>query len=284
MKNIIYSMVLSLISTITFGQAAWVLPETPDVTQPVRIYVDLDKTTNTSCKDLPGPFYIWTWSPKEMPAGSGKENGTGDKAWKNSNEALKMTKDSDKGPKVWYFEMTPTEFYEVTASDVYSKGISFLVKPKDGGGYGDPDLKTEDLKISITPPKLTRGYIYQVPATILPQEIVTINYDNAVDTNVAMKNLAAGDAYLWIKCTGLDTVTGSEIVYQPSPFFLVGTNPKLEMEKDNLTNKFFLSFIPKEFFGFGANFVPTNIECTVKRKDTPDRTSDQPKLKFYKCN
>jgi hypothetical protein len=284
MKKLIYSLALTLISSLAFGQAAWVVPENPDVTQPVRIYVDLDKVTNPSCKDLLGPFFIWTWSPKELPAGSGKENGLGDKAWKNSNDVLVMTKDPIKGEKVWYFEMTPTEFYEVAASEVYSKGISFLVKPKDGGGYGDPDLKTEDLKISITPPKLSRGFIYQVPATILPQEIVTVFYDNASDTNIAMKNLANGDAYLWIKCTGLDTLTGATITYQPTSFFLVGTNPALEMLKDNATGKFYLSLIPQEFFGFAPNFVAANIECTVKRKDTPDRTSDQPKLKFYKCN
>ncbi|OYU95044.1 MAG: hypothetical protein CFE21_12100 [Bacteroidetes bacterium B1(2017)] len=264
------------------GQASWVEPENPDVTQPVRLYVDLSKTTNTSCADLTGPFYIWTWKPFEHPAGSGKENGTGDKPWKNSNDILVMKQDLDKGAKVWYYEMTPTEFYGVAASEVYSKGISFLVKPKDGGGYGDPDLKTEDLNIVIAPPKLTRSYIYQVPAVILSNEITNIFYDNPVDTNVGMKNLAEGDAYLWIKCSGTDTITGAPVVYQPSSFFNAGSNPSLEMKKDLATGRFYLTMIPQSFFGFSPTFKPKEIECTVRRKvytSTADRTTDQPKIK-----
>ncbi|MBP7510893.1 MAG: hypothetical protein KA981_03130 [Bacteroidia bacterium] len=283
MKRIVTTLSLIVFSVLAYSQAAWIVPETPDVTKPVRIYVDLTKTTNTSCLNEPGPFYIWTWSPFEHKEGSSKVNGTGDKPWKNSNDVLMMTRDSVKGEKVWYYEMTPTEFYEVPAADVYSKGISLLVKPKDGGGYGDPDIKTEDLIISITPPKLSRGYIYNVPATILPNELVTIYYDNPIDTNAAMKNLATGDAYLWIKCTGIDTVTMAPVVYQPTPFFLVGDNPKLEMSKDPLTGKFYLTFVPETFFGFSPTFRSTNIECTVKRKTLPDRTSDQPKLKTYRC-
>jgi hypothetical protein len=283
MKKLVYSILLAFISSAVMGQAAWIEPENPDVTQPVRLYVDLDKTTNTSCKDLPGPFYIWTWSPKEFALGTPKGNGTGDKPWKSSNDILVMKKDESKGPKVWYYEMTPTEFYEVEATEVYSKGINFLVKPKDGGGYGDPDLKTEDLKITITPPKLTRGYIYQVPAIVLPNEITTLYYDNPADTNIGMKDLASGDAYLWIKVSGTDTATGLAVVYQPSTFFESGSNPKLEMTKDETTGRFYLTILPSMFFGFSPTFVPKEIECTVRRKNyssSADRTTDQPKIKF----
>lgn len=283
MKRIIYSLVFACLSSLAMGQAAWIEPENPDVTQPVRLYVDLDKATNTSCKDLPGPFYIWTWSPYEFPAGHAKANGTGDKPWKSSNEILKMTKDDSKGSKVWYIELTPTEFYEVAATDVYSKGINFLVKPKDGGGYGEPDLKTEDFKITITPPKLTRGYIYQVPATLLSTEITTIFYDNPADTNIGMQDLEDGDAYLWMKVTGTDTLTGLTVTYQPSTFFATGTNPNLQMVKDNTTGKFYLTMMPYSFFGFSPSFKPKDIECTVRRKvytSSADRTTDQPKIKF----
>ncbi len=282
MKKLIYSILFVCLSSLAMAQVAWIEPENPDVTQPVRLYVDLSKATNTSCVDLPGPFYIWTWKPKEHAAGSGKENGLGDKAWKNSNDILIMKKDADKGPKVWYYEMTPTEFYEVTATEVYSKGISFLVKPKDGGGYGDPDLKTEDINIAIAPPKLTRGYIYPVPAIVLPNEMTSIYYDNPIDTNIGMKDLAAGDAYLWIKCTGTDTITGATVVYQPSSFFNAANNAKLEMGKDLVTGKFYLTFLPSAFFGFSPTFKPKEMECTVRKKvyiDTKDRTTEQPKIK-----
>jgi hypothetical protein len=286
MKKIINSILFICLSSFAMGQAAWIEPENPDVTQTVRLYVDLSKTTNTSCADQPGPFYIWTWSPVELPASSPKVNGTGDKPWKSSNDILVMTKDETKGAKVWYYEMIPTEFYEVPASEVYSKGIKFLVKPKDGGGYGDPDLKTEDLIIPITPPKLTRSYIYQVPAIILPEEITTIFYDNPSDTNIGMKDLAEGDAYLWIKASGTDTISGASVVYQPSSFFAAGDNPNLEMTKDNSTGRFYLTFSPSKFFGFSPTFKPKEIECTVRRKvytGTADRTTDQPKIKIG-CN
>lgn len=282
MKKVIYTLILACLSNLAFGQAAWIEPETPDVTKPVRLYVDLDKTTNQSLAGLTGPFFIWTWSPAELPAASPKVNGTGDQPWKNSNDVLQMTKDDSKGARVYYYEMVPTEFYEVPAVDVYSKGISFLVKPKDGGGFGDPDFKTEDLVIPVSPPKLTRGFIYQLPVTILPNEITTIFYNNPLDTIAGMKSLSEGDAYLWIKCTGTDTITGQTITYQPSSFFMAGSNPALEMKKDE-TGKFYLSILPAQFFGFAPNFKPREIECTVRKKvyvDNNDRTIEQPKIKF----
>lgn len=282
MKKVFYTLILACLSNLALGQAAWIEPETPDVTQSVRLYVDLDKVTNTSLAGNAGPFYIWTWSPFEHPAGSPKANGTTDKPWKNSNDILVMTKDDSKGPRVYYYEMIPTEFYEVPATDVYSKGISFLVKPKDGGGYGEPDLKTEDLKIVVTPPKTTRGIIYQLPGTILSKEVTTIYYNHPLDTTPGMKDLEEGDAYLWIKCTGTDTLTGQTVVYQPSSFFLAGTNPALEMNKDE-TGKFYLTMVPYDFFAFSPSFKPKEIECTVRKKvyvDNNDRTSDQPKIKF----
>ncbi|MBU3662268.1 MAG: hypothetical protein FGM41_03605 [Bacteroidetes bacterium] len=282
MKRIIYTIIFACLSCFVFGQASWIEPETPDVTKTIRLYIDLDKTTNTSLAGNTGPFYIWTWLPFEFPAGHPKANGSGDKAWKNSNDLLIMTKDDAKGARVYYYEMIPTEFYEVPATDVYSKGISFLVKPKDGGGYGDPDLKTEDQVLKVSPPKLTRGFIYQFPATILSNEVTTIFYNNPIDTIPGMINLQEGDAYLWIKCTGTDTLTGQIVTYQPSSFFAAGSNPALEMNKDE-TGKFYLSMIPYSFFGFSPTFKPKDIECTVRKKNystTNDRTADQPKFKF----
>jgi hypothetical protein len=282
MKKIFYTLILACLSNLALGQAAWIEPESPDVTQTIRLYIDLDKTTNQSLAGLTGPFYIWTWNPAELPAISSKVNGTGDKPWKNSNDVLKMTKDDAKGDRVYYYEMIPTEFYEVAATEVYSKGISFLVKPKDGGGYGDPDLKTEDQVLKVVPPKTTRGFIYQLPATILPNEITNIFYNNPIDTIPGMKNLAEGDAYLWIKCTGTDTLSGLTVTYQPSSFFLAGSNPALAMQKDE-TGKFYLTMIPSQFFGFAPNFKAKTIECTVRKKvyvDTNDRTADQPVIKI----
>jgi hypothetical protein len=278
-----FFLILLSSSQNLFAQAAWVDPEEPDVTKPVRLYVDLNKTTNTSCKENEGPFYIWTWKPVELGDDNPYVNGTGDKKWKNSNELLKMTKDDSKGDFVWYYEMTPTAFYGVPASEIYSKGISFLVKPKDGGGYGSPDIKTEDLTINISPPKLVRGVTYQFPAVILDNELTTIVYNNPADTVATMQNLEEGDAYLWIKCTAVDTLTGNLVTYQPSVFLKVGNNPSLEMIKDPITNMFSLTFMPRTFFGLKPSERGKEIECKVRRKvwkTIADNTTDQPKFKM----
>lgn len=288
MKKITSSIIAILLSVYSFGQAAWVEPENPDVTQKVRIYCDISKVAGVSgsadaMKANPdGPYYIWTWKPYDRPTGDPLVNGTGDKPWKSSNEALKMTKDASKGANVWYYEMIPTQFYNVPATTVYTVGIAFLVKPKDGGGYGDPDVKTEDLTLTITPPKLTRGLIYTIPQTVTSDELTTVYYDNASDTTPVMKNLGMDDAVLWIKCTAKDTVSGNSYVYQPSTFLAAGDNAQLKMYK-NSDGYFVLSMIPRSFFGIPENYILTEMECTVRKKNIAtlnDRTYEQPKIKF----
>ena len=91
-------------------------------------------------------IYMWTWKPYEWPVGSERANGSGDRPWQNSNELLRLTKESD---LVYSLTMVPTEFYNVDAATVYELDIHFLVKPKNGGGYGDPDRKSDDLLLEI---------------------------------------------------------------------------------------------------------------------------------------
>lgn len=271
MKKIllILSIVFSTINLVN-GQAAWIEPDPTIVTSTIRLYVDLDKLDpslehNTLLKAHPGPFYIWTWSPFEHPTGSPKVNGEGEKPWKNSNEILKMTKDDTKGPNVYYYEMIPTEFYEVSASDVYSKGISFLVKPKDGGGYGEPDVKSNDLVIPVSPPKLDKGTLYPFPSSILQNQLTCIIYDNAIEKKVTMQNLADGDALLYIKATVEDTATSVTSTIEPSRFLQLQNNPKLTMKKD-ASGKFKIYMIPNQFFNIPAGSVLKEIELTVRKR------------------
>jgi len=284
MKRILTLIIgFSLISAKVFGQANWIEPENPDVTKKIRIYVDLTKTTNRSCSDSTGPFYIWTWLPKEHPVGHPLRNGFGEKEWQNSNEALKMTNDAAKGPLVWYYEMVPTEFYEVPAADVYKKGISLLVKTKNGGGYGAPDVKTEDLNFTIEPPKTDRGAIYSAPSSMALNEVANIIYDNNFELNDSMTNVSNDDLYAWVSASIKDTATSVTRTFAPSSFFNVASNPDLKLVKVD-AKKYRLSFIPSKLFNVTSNKeVITQIEVTVRRGNYTgpnDKSEAQPKLKF----
>ncbi len=287
MKKIIAITILflSLYSNKLVAQAYWIEPESPDVTKPIKIYVDLSKTTNTSCKDNPGPFYIWTWKPKEFPTGDPKVNGTGEKPWKNSNELLKMTNDAAKGQYVWYYEMTPTEFYETTAADVYKNGISLLVKPKDGGGYGDPDIKTEDLNFTIEAPKTDRGSLYTVPAFAFPTEIVNFVYDNKVETKPTMKNLGADSVYILLKANTIDTVTSATKSSQVKTIFTISDNDQLKMLYEG-NGVFKYSILPYQFFSMPKNLKIIDVEVFIVKLGWTgiNDQSDLIKVKFGVCN
>ncbi len=259
MKKIVIIFILLFAAHISFGQTAWIDPAPTDVTKTVRLYVDLSKTSNQSMDTVKGPFYIWTWMPVEHPAGHPLVNGLGAQAWKNSNDTLKMTRDSLKGARVWYYEMIPTEFYGVTASEVYSKGISFLVKPKDGGGFGDPDFKTEDLVLTVDPPKTERGVIYNVPQTVLLNEVTTIYYDNPKEEKATMQNLDANDCYVHIRA--FDDLGGT---YEASKFLEVHLNPRLQMKKQ-ADGRFKLSFIPNRLLNIPTGTTILRIEFVVRK-------------------
>lgn len=279
------SFILILAASVpAFAQVAWTEPEKPDVTKSMRIYVDISKTTAPEAqfmKDNPdGPFYIWTWKPVEARADS-LLNGTGDRPWKNSNEKLRMTKDDSKGPNVWYYEMIPTEFYGVEASVVYASGISLLVKPKDGGGYGDPDHKTEDINLTITPPSLERGIMYAVPQTIFSNQITTWIYDNPVEPKPGMQNLADGEVYMHMLATATDS-SGARITIEPEKFFKVHENPRLRMQKMN-DGRFRITMIPSRFFTIPQGYSITEVEVTVRKAvylSDADQTASKVKLMF----
>ncbi len=270
MKKILFAILLLVSTKFVSGQAAWIEPEPTDVTKAIRLYVDLDKLDkslehNQLLLAHPGPFHIWTWSPFEHPIGSPKVNGEGEKPWKNSNDLLIMTKDDTKGPNVYYYEMIPTEFYEVPAATVYEKGINFLVKPKDGGGYGDPDIKSTDLVLPVTPPKTDKGTLYPFPSTILQDKLVAIIYDNAIEAKATMQNLADGDALLYIKATVEDTATAVTSTIEPSKFLQLQNNPNLTMKKD-ASGKFKLYIIPNKFLNIPAGLVLKEIELTIRKR------------------
>jgi hypothetical protein len=248
-KHLLFLMLLIVCATKINAQVVTSDPsDYTNPTQSVKIIVDLNQLDQTiehvqlliADADSSRDLFIWTWKPFEHPAGHPFANGIGSQPWKNSNDTLKMTKESD---RIYSFTMIPTDFYGVDAAAVFTEDIHFLVKPKDGGGYGDPDRKSTDLVFEINPPSIEKEVVYSFPSNALQDDFIRIVYDNYRDTLAAMQNIVAGECYVHLKAVLTD---GS--VVQPSPYFSAGDNPDLEM-KDLGTGTFEKTIIPEIFFG-----------------------------------
>jgi len=203
-------------------------------------------------------MYIWTWKPAEHPDGHPFVNGTGSAPWKNSNEAMKMTKNSD-GTFSW--KIVPTLFYEVDATTVYNEDIHFLVKAKDGGGYGDPDVKSDDQSIAIDPPATERNPFYHFPTKVKIDDVVTLRYENWREEKASMQNLASDDCYAYAKVV----YTNGSVAQIESPFN-AGTNPKLKMNFIGDGN-FEMHLVPNEHFTLDPNNEVDYLEFIVIKKN-----------------
>jgi hypothetical protein len=266
-KNLIGSFCLTLIGLNTLSAQAVSSDPNPynDPSAEVKIIVDLnllDQGLNhtqllveaaTNGDDM----YIWTWSPFEFPAGSPKANGEGAQPWKNSNELLKMT---NEGGLVYSYTMVPVEFYEVDVATVFENDIKFLVKPKDGGGYGDPDIKSEDLTFEVNPPNVARPVVYGFPSSPLQDDIFRIVYDNYREEKASMQNLEAGNVYVYLEANLTDSTS---II--PSTFFQVGNNPDLEMKVAG-NGIFELVMIPEIYFNLAPGQKIDKIKAIVMKK------------------
>jgi len=258
MKKIIVSIFALFATAIggnLFSQAAYLdKPEEFEPTKPCKIMVNLKLTSNewgiveiAQTEDM----YIWTWKPKEHPAGHPLANGIGGAAWKNSNDALKMTKEDD---GLYSFTMIPTEFYETSAANVYKEDFHFLVKPKDGGGYGDPDRKTEDLSLIVDPPAGPIVKFLTIPVgrgekkdTILTstKDVFSIVYNNNVEEKTSMQNAEE----LYVVPVAYDETGASYVIAANAR--KAGDFPQLKM-KMTKNGIFQYSLIPEKLF----NAVP----------------------------
>jgi len=266
MKTILQILLVSLLFSISAkAQKAWISPSPTDPKKRVKIYVDLDKMTYVKdginlagLKDQPGPFYLWTWNPQDQDNRIAKyKNG---RSFSESNDTLIMKKDSALGPNVWYYEMTPTTFYNTTSEKVISTPLEFLVKNKDGEG----GRKTEDIKLVIIPKITTRDTIYCSPFNLFPDEITTIYYNNGDEANPFMKNLGADSAYLYIKAN-LDNGSTMES-YTPRINSWKNEAMKLELQSGSrlFSKKLILNELLKEKNLDNAKLQ--SIEITVIKK------------------
>lgn len=194
-------------------------------------------------------IYIWTWKPREHPAGHPFVNGTGSQPWKNSNDALKMTKESN---LVYSFTFLPSlkDWYEVDAATVYKEDVHFLVKPKDGGGYGEPDRKSPDLVLKVDPPATVRPPAFFFPSSPQKDDVIAIIYDNAREDKPTMVNLHPDSAYIAVSV--IDT---AGITYNLSTAFNAGNNPNMKLNYRG-NGMFRKLIIPHEFI---AENKPSNL-------------------------
>lgn len=204
-------------------------------------------------------LYIWTWSPAEHPAGHPLVNGLGAQAWKNSNDSLVMTKEA---PNVYSFTFSPSivDWYEVDAATAYANDLKFLVKPKDGGGYGDPDRKSPDLEVKIDPPSTVKPPVFAFPQKPAEDDVVVVTYENLREEKVSMQNLADDDCYVYAECVA------NGVTYNIASFFNVGNTPKLQMEAV-AEGTFRKIIIPRLFFdNVPAGDTITSMKFVVMRK------------------
>jgi len=238
-----------------------------DPTKELKIIVDIaafsssdDFVLNLQDSAAAGAdMYIWTWMPAEHPAGHPLVNGIGAEAWKNSNDSLRMTKE---GSSVYSYTMVPTEFYEVDAQTVFDKDISFLVKTKDGGGFGDPDTKSPDLSIKVDPPKLERDPAFLFPAKFGKDDVVMLEYDNNEEEVPGMQNLHPDSAYIFVEALLSDSTT----VRIAQNNFTVGSFPELKVDQVPGEPGIFRKFIiPSQFFNIPDNLGLIRLTLFIQK-------------------
>jgi hypothetical protein len=267
MMKKIYSSIIAMLVVVAAGAQVTSEPaENIDPADTVKIIVDLDQLDITqdyvqnliADADAGLDLFIWTWKPAEHPAGHPLVNGLGGAAWKNSNPALMMTKEAE---HLYSYTMVPTEWYEVDAGTVYQEDIHFLVKPKDGGGYGDPDRKSGDLVLKIDPPANDRAPAYNFPSKPGPDDVLTIVYENWRETKPSMQNLHPDSAYVHAECK---LVSGT-VVKVPNNYFDDPTQyPDAKMVEVE-EGVFEWLIIPERYFDLQAGQEIDEIKIVVRK-------------------
>ncbi len=208
-------------------------------------------------------MYIWTWSPVEHPEGHPYVNGVGSQAWKNSNDTLRLTHE---GGYVYSWTIVPTVWYETSAADVYAKDISFLIKPKDGGGYGDPDIKSNDITVAVDPPTTLKDPVYMFPTFAASTDVVSVMYDNNRETKETMKDLQEGNVFVHLEYWK----QGEDLALPGNQYALwtqVANTPELAMDEVE-PGIFQFGFVPDQFLNQGGtNDTIIFIKAIVKRGD-----------------
>lgn len=265
---LIAAMLLS--STAVTAQKAYLAdPDNFDPEGEIKIMVDISKCDCQRLVGNPGPLYLWTWNPAELPASDPNSNGS----WTSSNTNLEMT---NEGGDIWSFTMIPTEFYKVEAGKVYERDFSLLVKAFDGtggGGGGCDEDKTEDLQILVDPPVEPAKIIAGFPSVAKTDDVVTIIYDNTIEEKVSMQNLP-DNAPLYFM---VELVLDDSSVVKPYQFFTIQNNPELRLNGRG-DGTFRSTFVPEDHFAThipaGKKLAALDIKFVVRERFLPENQSN----------
>ncbi|MDD2277504.1 MAG: hypothetical protein PHD06_01235 [Bacteroidales bacterium] len=221
MKRLIFASIIALFSYSGYSQICGSLivstiPEEPTATDEITL------TVKFTCPEYEQwgveDIYLWVWTDKtDQPSGlpdmfPGADdvqplNGLGDQAWKNSNPYLKMEKIGD---NTYQYVFTPTIMFKLNPSDLRSMG--FLCKPKDGGGYGDPDMKTEDQELVFKSLTFIEDLGRTFPATVSANDIITIYFNQKIADDATFAAYT-GNLLLTIRPYVDNTPAGPEMVF-----------------------------------------------------------------------
>lgn len=281
MKKYIFTMLALLLTGMGSLQAQKVWTEPAEDINPddtLKIYVDLTKMDCDKLVGSAGPLYIWSWLPADPV------NGNGDWTASNTDNALENV-----GPDIWRFTMIPTEFYGVSAQDVFDNDIHFLVKGIDGGSGGDcsaagSENKTEDLMVEVDPPTGGLRKVYSFPDVVAEdtlaltqRDVFTLFYDNSIEDKPSMQN--PGELYVYARAFDTD---GTE--YRPSALSQVGNNPDLQMTQDGMTYHWMIQ--PKALFAVPDGKTLDYLQLRVIKKVlvNSDDAVDGTFFYYFRCD
>ncbi|MFQ3180901.1 MAG: hypothetical protein ACI9Z4_000488 [Polaribacter sp.] len=222
----------------------WSFPKVYNYDEQVSWYFDLSGTGFEDAEEL----YIWIWSPSEPDANN----------WENSSEFAKLTYE---GNFVWKFDLTPTEYFNLSASDIAaSAGFWLRLKNKDGTRMSKvTNLPYTTFSSFYTSDELIRAYpenpILDQPLSILFNSNLASNFAGA--TSVHMHS-------------GLNNWSILQEYQSWAPAVVEKTKLK------DLGNGFYkMDLIPSEYYETPPNFVMENMNFLFVKDDWAATTPEQ---------
>lgn len=251
MKKLLSIFIAVFLALNGYSQALTTDPEDFSPSDSVMFIVDIKQCTNQSLLDTdPEDVYLWTWVPKEGDRPLGYEQGS----WGASNPNLKM---KYLGDNRWGYKMKPTDFYGMTAAEIYAKVVVDQGKGLKGNFYmlakaKDGSKQTEDLAYLVVPPILARK-VYMFPdkvkavdgtlsdtAFIKMDDAVTLFYDHKLEEKASLKTVSEFSVIAEAKLEDGTLVRVSSLGQ-------VGSNDALRM-KLTTDDVYRFSFIPNLLF------------------------------------